>query len=100
MIFLIFSLNRKNRNHIGEVLMYVRSIFHQIDSNNPKNEVAANLYDNNIEEFKKKVTECVDQSRSCIYDPPNCDDPHAIRFTEWDNDKHAEARKKLFNPSH
>lgn len=80
--------------------MYVRSIFHQIDSNNPKNEVAANLYDNNIEEFKKKVTECVDQSRSCIYDPPNCDDPHAIRFTEWDNDKHAEARKKLFNPSH
>lgn len=36
-------------------------------------------YENDVDAYRIKVEECVQASIEKLYDPPNTDDPHAIR---------------------
>ncbi|KXJ25296.1 Protein AKTIP-like [Exaiptasia diaphana] len=50
---------RRNINHLWQVLIYSRRIFYKIDTKEPLNPEAANLYENDKVAFKYKVNECL-----------------------------------------
>lgn len=39
-----------------------------------------NRYEQNLDEFKVKVSETINNSKKTLYDPPSTDDPHEIRY--------------------
>lgn len=90
-----FQKWRRNIHRLCHVLLYARKVFYKIDTKCPLNEEAASLYEHNIEEFKKRVTESVRECKDLLYEPTDNIDPHAIRFTPWDPSVHDEARADM-----
>lgn len=90
-----FQKWRRNVNHIWHLLLYARRIFYKIEPNDPHNVEAANLFVNDIDQFQLKAAECAQQSIKRLYDLPTIDDPHAIRFSEWDPQVHGELYQQL-----
>ncbi|KAJ8302433.1 hypothetical protein KUTeg_018829 [Tegillarca granosa] len=89
---------RRNTNHIWQVLLYARRIFYKIDTKMPWNPEAAVLYEQDLDLFKKRVTECVKQSKEKIYEPVKTDDPYSFRIEPWDPNVHEETRKQMLQP--
>lgn len=89
---------RRNTNHIWQVLLYARRIFYKIDTKMPWNPEAAVLYEQDLDLFKKRVTECVKQSKEKIYEPVKTDDPYSLRVEPWDPNVHEETRKQMLQP--
>ena len=48
--------------------------------------------------FKAKVRETIATCKTSLYDSPHSDDPHAIRFSKWDEEKHGKALKTILTP--
>ncbi|XP_064640571.1 AKT-interacting protein-like isoform X3 [Lineus longissimus] len=90
-----FQKWRRNVNHLWQVLLYARRVFYKIDTKTPLNPEAAVLYDRDLELYKQKVYESIQISKEKLYDPPNNDDPHAIRFSQLDPAVHDEAKRQL-----
>ncbi|CAI9720663.1 Hypothetical predicted protein [Octopus vulgaris] len=87
---------RKSVNHLWQILLYVRKIFYKIDTKSPWNHDAAVLYDQ-IEMYESKVAQSIQKCRESIYEIPDPNDLHAIRFTDWDPDVHEEIRNSILN---
>lgn len=87
---------RRNINHLCQVLLYARRIFYKIDLKNPLNPEAANLYENDRDNFKQKVNMSL---RACLNELhlPLADDPHAIRFVELSPDQHDEIKNQIID---
>lgn len=62
-------------------MFYVRRIFYQIDIKNATNIEAAQLYENDNDEFRRRVENCIAKCEKKLYEVPpiNADDAHAIR---------------------
>ncbi|XP_064598924.1 LOW QUALITY PROTEIN: AKT-interacting protein-like [Liolophura sinensis] len=89
---------RRNVNQLWHVLYYTRVAFYKIDTKSPWNSEAATLYEQNLDEFKVKVSETINNSKKNLYDPPSTDDPHEIRFGPWEVGVHEEARNQMLSP--
>lgn len=87
---------RRNINHLCQVLLYARRIFYKIDMKNPLNPEAANLYENDRDNFKQKVNMSL---RACLNELhlPLADDPHAIRFVELSPDQHDDLKTQIID---
>ncbi|XP_021364429.1 AKT-interacting protein-like isoform X2 [Mizuhopecten yessoensis] len=90
-----FQKWRKNVNHVWQVLLYARRVFYKIDSKSPLNKEAAELYETDLESFKKNVAESVEKSKERLNDPVKSDDPHCLRFSPWDPSIHEESRQQM-----
>lgn len=86
---------RRNVHKIWQVLLYTRRIFFKIDTKNPLNAQAAQLYEQDIEMFKKKVSDTVSLSKARLYEPADTDDAHAIVFSPYDNNVHDECKSQM-----
>ncbi|XP_072169091.1 AKT-interacting protein-like isoform X1 [Diadema setosum] len=93
-----FTKWKRNFNRLWQVLLYARRVFYKIDTKSPLNQEAATLYNEDLEMFKSKVIEAVERSRSKLYDPPYSDDPHALRFSRWDESKHGDTLRAITTP--
>ncbi|XP_013411457.1 uncharacterized protein LOC106174438 isoform X3 [Lingula anatina] len=93
-----FQKWRRNVNHIWQVLLYARKIFYKIDTKNPWNPEAAVLYEQDLDLYKHKLAESIKLCKDRLYDPPESDDPHAIRFSEWEPSVHESTRDQLLHP--
>ncbi|PIK43568.1 putative AKT-interacting protein isoform X2 [Apostichopus japonicus] len=92
-----FSKWRRSTNHIWQVLLFARRVFYKIDSTEPLNSEAANLYEKDLEMFKSKVRDCVQSLKDHIYEPPSTEDEHAITFTPWQEDLHGRTKYNILN---
>lgn len=88
---------RRSVNHLWQLMLYARQIFYKIDTSNPLNADAAKLFENDIEMFKHKVSKCNVKYKEHLYDVPESDDPHAIRFTEVSLQQYEEMKKSLLS---
>ncbi|XP_041375803.1 AKT-interacting protein-like isoform X3 [Gigantopelta aegis] len=88
---------RRNNNHLWQVLLYARRIFYKIEIKDPLNEEAADLYLQDLEKFKKKVSESVKSAKTQALEPPKSDDPFAIRFNEMDPALFEQAKQDMLN---
>ncbi|XP_063710733.1 AKT-interacting protein-like isoform X2 [Symsagittifera roscoffensis] len=92
-----FSKWRRNVNHIWQVLMYARRVFHKVETDSPLNPHAAKLYTTDVDQFKAKVEECIEGClERAVVQPHNpdqtssglssssSDDPMAICFSHMD----------------
>ncbi|XP_074646033.1 AKT-interacting protein-like isoform X2 [Tubulanus polymorphus] len=93
-----FQKWRRNVNHISQVLLYARRVFYKIDNANPLNPEAAVLYDKDGELYKRRVYESIQICKEKLYDAPSSDDPHSIRFSQWDPSIHEDVRKQMLQP--
>ncbi|XP_076045608.1 AKT-interacting protein-like isoform X2 [Oratosquilla oratoria] len=75
---------RRNVNHLWHVLLYIRRSFYKIETSNPSNPEAAVLFDSDNELFQVRVRECVEASKSSVFDAPLTADPHAIIFSVYE----------------
>ncbi|ELT87326.1 hypothetical protein CAPTEDRAFT_21008 [Capitella teleta] len=89
---------RKGVNHLWEVLLLARRVFHKIETKDATNTDAAALYDSDLPKFREKVAETINLCKEKIYDPPLMEDPHAIRFSSWEPEVHEESRRKMLTP--
>ncbi|XP_031561496.1 protein AKTIP homolog [Actinia tenebrosa] len=85
---------RRSVNHLWQVLLYTRRIFYKIDTRDPLNPEAANLYENDKETFKQKVNECLRTCHNELHIPVD-DDPHCIHFVELEPQKIDEVKETI-----
>ncbi|XP_060083224.1 AKT-interacting protein-like isoform X2 [Ylistrum balloti] len=90
-----FQKWRRNVNHVWQVLLYARRVFFKIDSKSPLNKEAADMYESDLESFKKQVAESVQKSKERLNDPVKSDDPHCLRFSPWDPSIHEDTRQQM-----
>jgi len=88
-----FNSWRANVNHIWQILLYMRRIFYKFDTNNPVNGQAASLYDSDVNAYKKKVKEYISSLNTNLYDETETDDPHAMKYKEWDKEIHEKCKE-------
>ncbi|XP_784185.3 AKT-interacting protein isoform X1 [Strongylocentrotus purpuratus] len=93
-----FTKWKRNINHLWQVLLYARRVFYKIDTKSPLNQEAATLYEEDCDMFKSRVCDTVELSKLKRYDPPYSDDPHAIKFSRWDESKHGETLRTITTP--
>jgi len=92
-----FQKWRRNVNHLWQVLLYTRRVFYKIDTKSPLNPEAAVLYEKDVDLYKSRVYESIQNAKDKLYDSPMSEDPHAIRFDKWTPEVHEEARKTMLN---
>jgi len=96
---------KRNVHHLWQILLFARRSFYKIDiadRSQVRNEEAATLYESNPAGFKAKVADCVEQWRIRLYDDDvdvGQDDPHYIRFSPFESDKHESVRTQLLDGS-
>lgn len=88
-----FPLWRRTVNHLWQVLLFARRLFYRIESSNAVNEEAATLY-NNTNAYREKVKENISLCHEQLCNEID-DDPHSIRFTEWQAEKHENIRNSI-----
>jgi len=90
-----FATWRPNVDHIWQVLLYMRRIFYKFDSSNAINKQAADLYESDTAGFKKKVKDDIAEITNKLYEDLNVDDPHVLKFREWDPEVHEACRETV-----
>ncbi|XP_045194122.2 AKT-interacting protein-like isoform X2 [Mercenaria mercenaria] len=90
-----FKKWRRNANYLWQVLLYIRRIFFKIDPKCPSNTEAAELYEHDMEQFRKKIEGTVCSSKEVLYNPIESNDAHMIRFSPWDSSTHEEAKSDM-----
>lgn len=91
-----FPLWRRTVNHLWQVLLFARRLFYRIQSSNPVNEAAAKLYNNDTNAYREKVKENIMLCSEQLCNPVD-DDPHSIRFTEWQPAKHENVKNSILS---
>ncbi|XP_071450159.1 AKT-interacting protein [Hetaerina americana] len=81
--------------HIWQILLAAQCAILKVETNNPLNEEAAEMYRNDAEVFAQKVAESVKQSLEHINDPTAINDPHYFVFQEYDEQIHEPYRRQL-----
>jgi ubiquitin-protein ligase len=111
---------KRNVNHIWQVLFFTRKIFYKIETSDPLNQEAADMYglisnvqqkqifekqnfffrfNQSLESFRGRVKECVSEWQNRLYDKPASDDPHFLTFSPYDSDIHSELLKAMKSKS-
>jgi len=88
---------RRSVHHLSHILMYARRIFFKIETNEPVNKTAAELYENQPDAFKQKVVECIENHKATLYNDPDPSDANSIRFSEWDEAVHGPTRQRMLS---
>lgn len=90
---------RRNVNHIWQILLYTRRAFYKIDTSEPLNQEAADLYEmsGDREQFKQQVRSCVMEWRDRIFSPPSTDDPHYLNFSPYEPKVHEPVRQAMMS---
>ncbi|XP_064398486.1 protein AKTIP homolog isoform X2 [Halichondria panicea] len=73
-----FQRWRRDVNHIHHLLKYAKSIFNNVDVHDPCNGEAAKLFRTDLERYKQKVAESIEQCREDTLSPDSSD-PHSIK---------------------
>ncbi|XP_035827466.1 AKT-interacting protein isoform X2 [Aplysia californica] len=90
---------RKNVNHLWQVFLYVKKIFYKLEVKSPSNPEAATLYDQEMEMFKNRVSDSLKEAKDRLLQPPNLEDPFALRFSPWNEAVHPDTRRQMINSS-
>ncbi|EDO45944.1 predicted protein [Nematostella vectensis] len=85
---------RRNINHLWQVLLYAKRIFYKIDSRDPLNPEAAEMYQNDKDRYKQKVNECLRRCHNELH-LAVADDPHAIKFVELTPEKQDDVKNQI-----
>lgn len=88
---------RRNVHRLWQVLLYAKNIFYNIDTKAPFNPEAAVLYDQEPDLFRGKVSESLIAANERLYQPPALDDPFALRFSQWNEAVHPDAKRQMLN---
>lgn len=80
-----FPTWRRGVDFLYHLLQYAQGIFHNVETTDPLNSDAAKLYDNNRDEFQARVKQSIERCKQEVLNP-NSDDPHSIKFAEWNAD--------------
>jgi len=91
---------RRNVNHIWQILLYVRRAFYKIDTSDPLNQEAADLYDilgksGERDQFKQQARSCVMEWRDRTFNSPCIDDPHYLTFSPYEPKVHEPVRQAM-----
>jgi len=86
---------KRNVNHIWQILLYTRRVFHKIDTAAALNPEAAQLYEKDTEEFTARARSCVIDWKEQLYLGGDHEDPHYLNFSAYDPVLHGAAREKL-----
>lgn len=91
-----FKSWRPNVNHLWQVLLYARRIFYKIETNEPLNKAAADLFDSDNEAFKERVGRNVENCQENLFTSPDeTKETHEITFCEWNLELHEAAREQI-----
>jgi len=88
---------KRNGNHIWQLLLYTRRVFYKVEVTNPElavNKEAARLWQEDGEKYQCLAKDCVKEWEERTYSQTS-DDPHFIRFQEFDSSLHEGARQEL-----
>ncbi|KAK0179767.1 hypothetical protein PV327_005488 [Microctonus hyperodae] len=87
----------KKSNRVFQLVQFITKVLNKIDSKMPAtNEDAGALLENNLEEFRSRVKKCVKESLNHVYDTPEIDDAHYIKFSVWNPEIHEPIRRKIY----
>jgi len=86
---------KRNVNHIWQLLLYARKLFYKPDLNNPLNKEAANLYQQDMEEFKIRAAGCVTDWKEQLYLTQEHPDPHYLIFSSFQEKVHGPVRDMM-----
>ena len=86
---------KRNVNHIWQILLYTRRVFHKIDTTAALNSEAAQLFEKDMEEFSARARTCVIDWKEQLYLGGDHEDPHYLTFSAYDPVLHGAAREKL-----
>jgi len=86
---------KRNVNHIWQILLYARRVFHKIDTGGAVNPEAALLHDKDFEGFCLRARSCVIDWKEQLYLVQTHEDPHYLIFSVFNNDLHGPAREQL-----
>lgn len=89
----------ENDFHAYHALIYMQKIFFNVTPENAVNHEAALLLSEDPTAFKERAIKSVQRSREIVYDSPQSEDPHAIKFTPWDPSVHGPIRNRIFQKS-
>jgi len=90
-----FPVWKRNVNHVWNVLLYMRRIFHKIDTHAPINPEAAVLYQNKLMRFKEGVMKSIATSKAHLFDSPRTNDPHELFFTSMSESNFVQGRTAM-----
>ncbi|XP_015113898.1 protein crossbronx homolog [Diachasma alloeum] len=89
----------KKNNRIYQLVQFIVKVFTKVDGKLPSTNLeASTLLNNNVEEFRSRARKCVRESLDHVYDPPETEDTHYIKFTSWDPEIHEPIRQKIYEP--
>ncbi|GMS80224.1 hypothetical protein PENTCL1PPCAC_2399, partial [Pristionchus entomophagus] len=100
---------KRDKHHVWNALIVLHRIFFSLDVDveTAANNEAAILWKDDKRKFKSLARQCVDHSRTIVYeDPANVKDPNCLRFTPWCEAEHQATRERIMNqksslsPSH
>ena len=86
---------KRNVNHIWQILLYTRRVFHKIDTAAALNPEAAQMYEKDLEEFTARARSCVMDWKEQLYLGGDHEDPHYLTFSAYDPVLHGAAREQL-----
>ncbi|XP_034948261.1 protein crossbronx homolog [Chelonus insularis] len=87
----------KKSNRVLELVQFITKVFNEVDPNMPAfNDEAANLFQNDKEEYFKRSQKCVREALDHVYDPPDTEDAHYIRFSKWDPEIHEPIKQQIY----
>jgi len=92
-----FNKWKRNVNHIWQLLLYTRRIFYKVEVPNielASNKEAARLWKEDTNAFASSAEKCVKDWEERIYKETS-DDPHYIRFSEFNPEVHEPALQSL-----
>lgn len=90
-----FPTWRRGVDFLYHLLAYAQGIFHNVETTDPLNMEAAKLYDDNRNEFQARVKQSIERCRQEVLNP-HADDPHSIKFAEWNTDVIKAASSTIF----
>jgi len=92
-----FKKWKRNVNHLWQLLLYIRRSFYKVEVGNVDlvcNKEAATLWQEDMPAFEKEAEKCVKDWETRICNN-NSDDPHYIRFSQFEESLHETALKEL-----
>lgn len=51
--------------------------------------------ENDVEEYRTRAKQCVKDSLDHVYDPPENEDAHYIKFSQWNPEIHEPIRRRI-----
>ncbi|XP_059163211.1 AKT-interacting protein-like isoform X2 [Physella acuta] len=90
---------RRNINHLWEIVQYAKKVFYKIETKSASNLDAAVLYEQDRDVFNSRVAESLKLSKDRLYQPPNLDDPYALRFSPWNEAIHPDTKRQMIQSS-